>query len=112
MTLLVRWILLAFLFFLTAHFVPGISVASPYTAFVLALLWGIVNITLKPLLVLLTLPVNLITLGLFTLVINALLFWLLSTIVKGFEVESFSAAFIGSLIVSLGSSILLFLFRK
>ncbi len=84
-----------------ARLVPGIAITSFYTALVVAVLWAIVSVTLKPLLVLLTLPINLLTLGLFTFVLNALLFWFLSTFVAGFTVAGFIPALEGSFFLSL-----------
>ncbi|HEY4517814.1 MAG TPA: phage holin family protein [Candidatus Paceibacterota bacterium] len=83
-----------------AHFVPGIAIESTYTAFVVAVLWGVIALLFKPVLSVLTLPINILTLGLFSLVVNALLFWLLSSFVAGFSVAGFIPAFIGSLILS------------
>ena len=80
--------------------IPGISVSSFATAVVVSLILGVLNVFIKPILLLLTLPVNLLTLGLFTFVINAFLFWLVSFFVKGFEVSGFVAAFLGALVVS------------
>jgi len=97
--------------FAIAYFLPGIGVSGIYAAFIAALILGIINAILRPLLVLLTLPINVITLGLFTLVINALLFWFASTIVKGFEVADFKAAFLGALIMWLVSWITNWLFK-
>lgn len=85
---------------LIAQYVPGIAVGSFYTALVVAVLWGIIGWTLKPLLNILALPINLITLGLFSFIINALLFWLLATFVAGFSVAGFVPALIGSLLLS------------
>lgn len=103
MNIFLRWVLVALAFYLISKFVPGIHVASGTTALVLAFFWGVVNVFLKPILILLTLPVTLLTLGLFTIVINGFLFWLLSTFVKGFTVETFGAALIGAIILSLVS---------
>ena len=81
--------------------VPGIVITSFYTALMVALLWAVVSVTLKPILVILTLPINLISLGLFTFVLNALLFWFLSTFVAGFTVTGFIPALEGSFFLSL-----------
>jgi len=86
-----------------AYLVPGISVSSFYTAMLVAIILGVINAVIRPIIILLTLPVNILSLGLFTLVINALLFWLTSTIVKGFTVEGFLPAFLGALILWLAS---------
>lgn len=84
----------------------GIEVSSFYIAVIVALLWGVVSFTLKPLLMLLTLPLTLITFGLFSFVLNALLFWFLATFVAGFSVAGFIPALIGSIALSLISSFL------
>lgn len=78
----------------------GISVAGFYTALVVAVLWGIINLTVGPVLKLLALPITIITFGLFSFVINALLFWLLATFVKGFMVSGFIPALLGSVVLS------------
>ena len=101
--ILTKWSLVALSLLLAAYIIPGISVASFYTAFIVAILLGVVNIILKPILVILTLPINILTLGLFTFVINAILFWFLATIVKGFYVDGFLDAFLGALVVSVVS---------
>ena len=103
MKILMKLLFTALALLLAAYLVPGISVASFYTALIVAVLLAVVNLIFKPILVLLTLPINILTLGLFTFAINALLFWFLSTVVKGFYVEGFMAAFIGALIVSVVS---------
>ena len=91
---------------LIAHFVPGIVVAGFGTALVVALLWGLIGVTIKPVLFLLTLPVNILTLGLFSFVVNALLFWLLSVFVPGFVVGGFIPALEASVLLSLVSMVL------
>ena len=83
-----------------SHYVPGIAVSSLYTALVVAVLWGIISLTIKPVLNLLALPINILTLGLFSFVINALLFWLLATFIAGFSVSGFVPALVGSVILS------------
>ena len=99
MQLLLRWILNALALLLVTRVVPGVTVDGFYAALVVALVLGIVNALLRPILVFLTLPINLLTLGLFTFVINALLFWFVSTFVKGFNVSGFAAAFWGALLL-------------
>jgi|SRR5579872_3031445 len=84
-----------------ASIVPGISIASVYTAVIAALLWGLISLTLKPILTILTLPITILTLGLFSLVVNALLFWFLATFVAGFTVSGFIPALAGSFLLSL-----------
>lgn len=103
MFLLIRWLIYALTIMLLAYIVPGISVRNFYSALVAALILGLINAVIRPLVILLTLPVNVLTLGLFTLVINALMFWLVATIVKGFDVKNFLAAFLGALVLWLVS---------
>lgn len=100
MRLLFKWIIAALAILAAAYFVPGIHVASFITALIVALVLGVLSITIKPVVKLITLPLNLLTLGLFSLVINALFFWLVGTVIKGFTVDGFVAAFLGSLVVS------------
>ncbi len=101
MKLIVRWLLLAAALLLVAKVYPGVTVASFSSAMIAALVLGLLNTLVRPLLVLLTLPVTLITLGLFLFVINALMFWSASGLLSGFNVAGFSAALIGSVIYSL-----------
>jgi putative membrane protein len=100
MKTIVRWLLLASALLLVAYLYPGVSVTSFGSAMIAALVIGILNTLLRPLLVLLTLPVTLLTLGLFLFVINALMFWAAANVLDGFSVTGFSAALIGSLIYS------------
>lgn len=99
MRILVRWLLSALALILITYVVPGIHITSFYTALIAALVLGLINALIKPIIVLLTLPFNIITLGLFTLVINTALFWLASTIVKGFGIDGFWPAFWGALVM-------------
>lgn len=101
MKTLIRWVLLAAALLLVAHLYPGVQVKGFTTALIAALVLGLFNTVLRPVLVLLTLPVTLVTLGLFLFVINALLFWATATMLDGFTVNGFAAALIGSLIYSL-----------
>lgn len=100
MYLILRWLLSALGLMLVAYIVPGIGVESFYTALIAALILGLINAIIRPVVKLLSLPINLLTLGLFSLVINALMFWLASTIVKGFMVAGFWPAFFGALVMS------------
>ncbi|HEU5114600.1 MAG TPA: phage holin family protein [Candidatus Paceibacterota bacterium] len=97
---LVRLIVFAFAILLLPHAVQGIAVAGFYPALVVALMIGILNITVRPIIKLVTLPINILTLGLFGLVINGLLLWFVASFVAGFSVASFTAAFLGALILS------------
>ena len=100
MKIIVRWLLLAAALLLVAQLYPGVSVASFGAALIAALVLGLFNSLVRPLLVLLTLPVTLLTLGLFLFVINALMFWAAASVLQGFNVAGFSAALIGSLLYS------------
>src|SRR5262249_41365755 len=104
MKLIVRWLLLAAALLLVAHLSPGVSVNCFGVALVAALVLGLLNLLVRPLLVLLTLPVTVLTLGLFLFVINALMFWAAAGLLAGFKVDGFGAALIGSLIYSLAST--------
>ena len=101
MKLIVRWFLLAAALLLVAHLYPGVTVASFGSAMVAALVLGLLNTLVRPLLVLLTLPVTVLTLGLFLFVVNALMFWSAASLLEGLNVTGFGAALVGSLIYSL-----------
>jgi putative membrane protein len=88
-------------FFITARIVPGLVIESWETLGIVAVVWGVLSIILKPILVILTLPVNFMTLGLFTFVINAGLIMLMSAIVPGFGVKSFGTALLAAVVLSL-----------
>jgi putative membrane protein len=98
--LLLRWIVNAAALLLVAYLYPGVQVESFFAAAMAALVLGLINAVIRPILVILTLPVTLLTLGLFLFVINALMFWLVAEIVKGFHVNGFLAALIGSVLYS------------
>ncbi|MDH5538837.1 MAG: phage holin family protein [Rhizobacter sp.] len=101
MKILLRWLLLAAALLLVAYLYPGVTVAGFGSAMIAALVLGLFNTLIRPILVLLTLPVTVITLGLFLFVINALMFYFAANILSGFNVAGFTAALIGSLIYSL-----------
>jgi len=98
--LITKWFIVAVALMLAAYFVPGIEVVSLKIALIVAALLGVVNIVIKPVLVILTLPINIITLGLFTFVINGSLFWFLASFVDGFYVDGLLTAILGALVVS------------
>lgn len=106
MNLIIRVLITAVLVVVIAHFMPGVSVASFTTSIIVAVVLGLLNVFIKPILVLLTLPVTLLTFGFFLLVINALMILLCSEIVGGFAVESFWTAVFFSIILSISQSIL------
>ena len=115
LSLLVRWIVNAAALLLVAYLYPGVQVENFFAAAVAALVLGLINAVVRPILVILTFPVTLLTLGLFLFVINALLFWLVAEIVPGIRVSGFLAALIGSLlysVITLITSWILFSSRK
>jgi putative membrane protein len=106
MKLIVRWLLLAAALLLLAHLYSGVKVEGFGTALLAAFVIGLFNTLVRPLLVLLTLPVTLLTLGLFLFVINALMFWAAAAVLDGFDVAGFWAALAGSLLYSLAGVII------
>ena len=101
--LLLVWLINAVSLIAVAYLLPGISVESFITALVAALVLGLVNAVIRPILVLLTLPVTLVTLGLFILVINGLLFWFVGSFIAGFVVSGLWAGILGAILYSLVS---------
>jgi putative membrane protein len=101
MKLILRWGLLACALLLVAHLYPGVQVTSFWAALVASLVLGLLNTLVRPVLILLTLPVTLLTLGLFLFVINALMFWAAASVLEGLDVTGFWAALVGSLLYSL-----------
>lgn len=98
--MILKWLLSAAALLVVAYLYGGVQISSFGVALVAALVIGLFNLLLRPLLVLLTLPVTVITLGLFLFVINALLFWAAAGVLDGFYVRGFGAALLGSLIYS------------
>ena len=92
--------------FIVAHIVKGIEVSSTLTVLVIALVLGIINAFLRPLIILITLPINILTLGTLTLFINGAIFYLVSKIVKGFVITGFWPAFWGYILFSIISFLL------
>jgi putative membrane protein len=98
--LIVRWLVNAFALWLTSLLVPGVHAEGVVATFVAALVLGILNALLRPLLLVLTLPINLVTLGLFTFVINAMMLELTAALVRGFSLDGFGSALLGALLLS------------
>ena len=99
--MLINLVVNAIAFYVTAYLVPGVRIADLQALAVVAIVWGVLSVVLKPILILMTLPVNILTLGLFTLVINAFLIMLMSNLVKGFKVDSFGTALLAALVLAL-----------
>ena len=100
MKLITKWLLSALALLAVAYLYSGVGVTSFTGALVAAAVLGLLNTVLRPILVLLTLPVTLVTLGLFLFIVNALMFWAAASLVGGLSVTGFGAALIGSLIYS------------
>jgi putative membrane protein len=103
MRLIVSWVINALALLALPYIFDSIRIEGFYTALITALVLGLVNTLIRPILIVLTLPLNVLTLGLFTLVINGLLFWFVASFVKGFYVTGFWPAFWGALVYSIVS---------
>jgi len=101
--LLLVWLINAVALMAVAYLLPGIAVADFVTALIAALVLGLVNAVIRPILILLTLPATLLTLGLFIFVINGLLFWLVGSYIEGFTVAGFWPGFFGAIVYSIVS---------
>jgi putative membrane protein len=101
--LILKWVLNSFALYFVMKLIPGIQIDRFQDLLVAALVIGLLNAFLRPVIILLTLPVTMMTLGLFTLVINGLMFYLAAYLVAGFHVTGFGAAFLAALIFSLFS---------
>jgi len=105
---LLTWLLTALALLITANLVPGFAITSFFAALVAAVVLGLLNAIVKPILVLLTLPITFLTLGLFLFVLNALTIWLAGSITPGFVVSGFLPALLGSIILTIVASVLNF----
>lgn len=101
MSFLIKLVINSLAVLITAYITPNVEVDSFFTALVVSVVLGILNAILKPILVLLTLPINVLTLGLFTLIINTVIVLIVSSVVLGFQVQGFVAALIFGLVLSL-----------
>ena len=106
MWLLLAWVINAAALFLLPYVFPWVSVDTFWTALIAALVLGLINTLIRPLLVLLTLPVTVLTLGLFIFVINGLLFWWVGSFIDGFQVSGFWSGVFGAIVYSLISWVL------
>ena len=106
MRILLVWLVNTLALIAVAYLMPSITVSSFTAALVAALVLGLVNAGIRPLLILLTLPVTIVTLGLFIFVINGLLFWFVGSFIEGFVVQGFWAGFFGAILFSIVSWIL------
>jgi putative membrane protein len=106
MKLIIQWLLSAMALLAVAHFYSGVVVSSFTSALIAAFVIGWLNTLVRPVLILLTLPVTVLSLGLFLFVINALMFYMASGLLSGFDVKSFTAALIGSLLYSVAGMVI------
>jgi len=106
MKLLAKWLLSATALLAVTQLYSGVELQGFAAALVAAFVIGLFNVFLRPLLILLTLPVTVLTMGLFLFIINALLFWAAATLLDGFQVRDFAAALLGSLLYSLFSLVI------
>lgn len=98
--MVLQLLLNALAFYITAFLIPGFQIDGWLTLLVIAIVWGILSILLKPILLILTLPITILTLGLFTFVINAVLLLITSNIVPGFAIDGFGTALLASVVLS------------
>jgi putative membrane protein len=111
MKLVLRWLLNAAALWVTDLILPGITITGIGPLLLAALVIGLINALIRPVLLILTIPITILTLGLFLLVLNALLFWLAAALVAGFLVAGFWWAFLGALIMSIVGFALSFLVK-
>jgi putative membrane protein len=101
MFLILKWLIMTISIGIAAHLMPGVFVDGFFSALWVALFLGVINVLVKPILIIITLPINILTLGLFTFVINALMVLFASAVIKGFEVRGFWAAMLFSIVLSI-----------
>lgn len=101
MSILIRIIALGVGLFLSSQFIEGVSISLWWPLIIAATVLAIIHMIIKPILKVLTLPINIVTLGLFSLVLNALFFWFVANIINGFSVSNFTAAFLGAIVVAI-----------
>jgi putative membrane protein len=106
MKILAKWLLSAMALLAVAHFYSGVVVTSFVAALIAAFVIGLLNTIVRPIFVILTLPLTVLTLGLFLFVINALMFYMASGLLEGFKVKGFTAALIGSLLYSVAGMVI------
>lgn len=100
-TILLKWLINALALYIASYLIKGIQVSGAWALLLAAALLGILNAVIRPLLIILTLPINILTLGLFTLIINGLMLWMVAFFIKGFVIQGFWPALLGALLISL-----------
>lgn len=109
---LITWLITAVSLLITAHFIPGFELRGVEAAAIAAVIVGLVNAIVRPILFWLTLPITILTLGLFTFVLNAITIWIASGLTPGFRIDGFIPALIGSLVLSIVSGLLNAIFDR
>lgn len=104
--MLIQLVVNAIAFYVTAYLVPGVKISGFEPLVVISVVWAVLAVLVRPILILLTLPVNILTLGLFTFVINALLIMAMARFVPGFEVDGFLTALIAAVVLALVNMVL------
>ncbi len=99
--ILLRWFITTLAVFALPYFVDGVAVQSIVTALIVSACLVFINMVIKPIVTILTLPINILTLGLFSIVLNGVFFWFVAQIISGFTVASFTAAVVGALVISI-----------
>lgn len=99
--MLIKLFINALAFYITSYIIPGMVIGGWQTLLVIAVVWGILTVIIKPILVILTLPINIMTLGLFTFVINAILLLMMSNIVSGFYIAGFGTALLAAIVLTI-----------
>jgi putative membrane protein len=101
MKIILHWLILSVSVFVTSKIISGIKIDPLYVVLIVGACLALFSMVIKPIINILTLPINLLTLGLFSLIINGAVFWYLGTLIKGFSVSTFYAAFVGALLVAI-----------
>ena len=100
MKFIIRFVIVVLAIMALPYFVPGIAVSGFYAALMTAIVFGLINLVIRPIISVVTIPINVFTLGIFGLVVNALLLWFVASFVDGFAIANFSAAFWGAIAIS------------
>lgn len=101
MEMIIRLLINVLAFYITSYLIPGVVISGWQALFVIAVVWGILTAIIKPILIILTLPINILTLGLFTFVINAVLLLITSNLVPGFRIDGFGTAFLAAIVLTI-----------
>ena len=112
MYLILRWLINALGLLAIGYFIPGIEVGSLYYAMVLVIVIGAVSLTIGTVLKIITFPINILTLGISNLIVNAIIFWLVSTFIQGFEISSWVGGFLGALLYTVVTTFSAWLYRE